>query len=308
MKRELHTLYIKHDGQFKTLSKIALSQLILKIVYIKGEGTTFKQIETELSSVLTSGILKKDIEDAIKVLIKERKLHAKSNRHFIHHDYKEEITTEIEGNKKLLSKVLEKYFSRIESNKKEIENWFNDAVICFFEKYSFEWFQQIAYKGKNGSNSVPNLHEILDHSLINNAQIIEADKDWLKSQFMKFIDSEDSEDNLLFWYYGISMFSSRLITARNYADGITIEMFKGSKFILDTNVLMILDLEEHELSTSLESLETILEQLSISPVYLNTTREEYLRAMDWRRTETIKVFENFNLNVLQSSDLSLIHI
>jgi hypothetical protein len=123
---------------------------------------------------------------------------------------------------------------------------------------------------------------------------------------VKFIDSEDSEDNLLFWYYGISMFSSRLITARNYADGMTVEMFKDSKFILDTNVLMILDLEEHELSTSLGSLETILEQLAISPVYLNTTREEYLRAMDWRRTETINVFENFKLNVLQSSDCPFI--
>jgi hypothetical protein len=102
------------------------------------------------------------------------------------------------------------------------------------------------------------------------------------------------------------MFSSRLITARNYADGITIEIFKDSKFILDTNILMILDLEEHELSTSLESLETILEQLNITPVYLNTTREEYLRAMDWRRTETIKVFENYDIKVLQSSDCPFI--
>ena len=72
----------------------------------------------------------------------------------------------------------------------------------------------------------------------------EEDKKWLKEQFVKFIDSDDAEDNLLFWYYGISMFSSRLITARNYADGITIDMFRDSKFILDTNILMILDLEE----------------------------------------------------------------
>lgn len=306
MKRELHTIYIKHDNQFKTLSKIALSQLILKIVHIKGDGTSLKQIESELSTVLTSSVSKKDVEDAIRVLVKESKLHVKSNRHFIHQDYKEQITSEVNANKLLLSKVLNKYFGKAESNRNEIENWFNDAVICFFEKYSFEWFQQITYKGKNGSNSVPNIQEILDSSLLNNSNIKEADKEWLKAQFVKFIDSEDSDDNLLFWYYGISMFSSRLITARNYADGMTIEMFKGSKFILDTNVLMILDLEEHELSTSLESLETILEQLAISPVYLNTTREEYLRAMDWRRTETIKVFENFKLNVLQSSDCPFI--
>lgn len=306
MKRELHTIYIKHDNQFKTLSKIALSQLILKIVHIKGDGTSLKQIEAELSTVLTSSVSKKDVEDAIRVLLKARKLHVKSNRHFIHQDYKEQITSEVNANKLLHSKVLEKYFGKAESDRNEIENWFNDAVICFFEKYSFEWFQQIQYKGKNGSNSVPNIQEILDKSLLNNSQIKEADKEWLKAQFAKFIDSDDSDDNLLFWYYGISMFSSRLITARNYADGMTIEMFKDSKFILDTNVLMILDLEEHELSTSLESLETILEQLSISPVYLNTTREEYLRAMDWRRNETIKVFESYNLKVLQSSDCPFI--
>ncbi len=306
MKRELHTLYIKHDSQFKTLSKIALSQLILKVVYLKGDGTKLRQIETELSSVLSSPVSKKDVEDATRVLIRARKLNAKSNRYFIHNEYKEELTKEIESNKNLLSKVLDKYFSKAESKKRDIENWFNDSVIYFFEKYSFEWFQQIAYKGKNGSNTVPNIHEILDAVLLNNNSIRNEDKEWLKSQFIKFIDSEDADDNLLFWYYGISMFSSRLITARNYADGITIDMFKDSKFILDTNILMILDLEEHELSNSLEALETILEKLNITTIYLPTTRDEYLRAMDWRRTETIKVFDSFQLNVLKSSDCPFI--
>ena len=242
MKRELHTLYIKHDGQFKTLSKIALSQLILKIVYLKGDGTTLRQIEAELTTVLTSPVSQKDIEDAIRILIKERKLNVKSNRHFIHNDYKDQIKKEVDKNNDLLSKVLDKYFSKAESTNENIEKWFVDTAISFFEKYSFEWFQQITYKGKNSSNSVPNIHEILDNILLNNTSIIDNDKDWLKVQFLKFVDSEDADDNLLFWYYGISMFSSRLITARNYADGITIDLFKDSKFILDTNILMILDL------------------------------------------------------------------
>lgn len=306
MKRELHTLYIKHDSQFKTLSKIALSQLILKIVYLKGDGTSLRQIEAELTTVLSSSISKNDIGDAINMLIKSRKLNVKSNRHFIHNDYKSELSKEIANNKDLRSKILSKYFSKAESNLNDIENWFDDSMICFFEKYSFEWFQQVSYKGKNGSNLVPNIHEILDAVLLNNAKIIDADKDWLKNQFVRFIDSEDSDDNLLFWYYGISMFSSRLITARNYADGITIEMFRNSKFILDTNILMILDLEAHELSNSFESLEAIFEQLNISPIYFHLTRDEYLGAMDWRRVETIKVFENFQLSVLKQSDCPFI--
>lgn len=306
MKRELHTLYIKHDGQFKTLSKIALSQLILKIVYLKGDGVQLRQIEAELSTVLTSAVSRRDIEDAIRVLVKARKLNSKAGRHFIHNDYKEELAKEVTSNKALLAKVLVKYFSRAESNKQAVEDWFNDSVILFFEKYSFEWFQQITYKGKNSSNVVPNIHEILEGVLLNNQAILKNDREFLKGQFVKFIDSDDSDDNLLFWYYGISMFSSRLITARNYADGMTIEMFRGSKFILDTNVLMILDLEEHEFSNSLKSLESILEQLNITPIYLYTTRDEYLRAMDWRRTETTSVFDSYKLSVLQSSDCPFI--
>lgn len=306
MKRDLHTLYIKHDGQFKTLSKIALSQLILKIVHLKGDGTLLRQIEAELSTVLASPVSKSDIEEATRVLAKARKLNIKSNRCFIHNDYKEELNKEIESNKNLLSKTLNKYFSKAESKKKDIEDWFNDAVICFFEKYSFEWFQQVAYKNKNGSNNIININEILDSSLLNNSKIVEADKSWLKVQFIKFIESEEPDDSLLFWYYGISMFSARLITARNYADGISIDMFRDSKFILDTNILMILDLEEHALSTSLKSLENILIQLNITPVYFNITRDEYTRAMHYRKTETTKVFDSFNLSVLRSSDCPFI--
>lgn len=306
MKKELHTLYIKHDGQFKTLSKIALSQLILKIVYLKGNGTSIQQIRAELTTVLSSPISNDDVDEAIRVLIRARKLKIKAAKYFIHQEYNDQLTSEIDENKNLTSKVLDKYFDKAESAKANIEDWFTDTIICFFEKYSFEWFHQITYQGRNGSNSVPNIHEILNQVLINNKNILEVDKEWLKIQFISFINSDESEDNLLFWYYGISMFSSRLITARNYADGISIDMFKNSKFILDTNILMILDLEEHHLFSSLKSMEDILIQLEIKPVYLYTTRDEYLRAMDWRRTEVSNVFDNYDLKVLKSSDCPFI--
>ena len=111
MKRELHTLYIKHDGQFKTLSKIALAQLILKIVYLKGDATSIGFIESELKTVLSSPVSKKDIEDAIRVLVRDRKLNVKSNKHFIHTTYKDQIKSEVDSINNLKAKVIEKYFS-----------------------------------------------------------------------------------------------------------------------------------------------------------------------------------------------------
>jgi hypothetical protein len=304
MKRELHTLYIKYDGQFKTLSKIALSQLILKIIHIKGDGTLLKHIESELATILTSNVAKKDVESAIQELEKNRKINQKNGRFFIHNDYKKQINNEVKSNEELQNKVVERYFSKAESSIEDIRDWFFDFLIIFFEKFSFEWFHQVAYNGKNGSKTKKynaNIEEEIDISLNETKKIKEEDKLFLKQQFQRFIDSDDADDNLLFWYFGISMFSARLITARNYADEMTIDLFKDSRFLLDTNILMILDLEEHELAESLESLELVLKQMNIKPSYFYDTRDEYLRAMDYRMHETVRVFDNFDYNVLKES-------
>lgn len=306
MKRELQTLYIKYDGHFKTLSKISLAQLILKIVHLKGDGTSLRQIEVELSVVLLSTVPRKDIEAAISYLIKEKKLHAKSNRHFIHPNYKKELDNAIQENDRLHDYIINKYFNQAESSIRDIKIWFQDTTILFFEKYSYEWFQQVTTKRNYDASMVPNICSIADETLITANNILSADKDWLKQQYCKFFESDGPEEVLLFWFYGISMLSSRLITAKNYADKITIEMFKDSKLILDTNILMILDLEGHELSDSLIALESVLMNLNIKLSYFCSTREEYLRAMSAKHVELVNVFENYDIDVLNASECPFI--
>lgn len=306
MKRQLHTLYIKHDGQFKTLSKMALGQIILKIVHLQKNGATVNAIQSELQNAIIGSISVKDIISALDLLVREKKINKKRDRYFLSSKVESSLNDAEQENRKLHDYVLNKYFSKSQSKSEDIAIWFQDTTIKFFETFSFEWFHQMTYKGKNVSNNVPNLRETLTEVLVNAKGIVEEDKEWLKTQYNKFIDSEDANENLLFWQYGISMFASRLITARNYADEISIDMFRDSKFILDTNILMILDLEGHELSASLKALEKVLKSLNISPCYFGITRDEYIRAMNWRKTETIRVFNNYTVPVLKVSDCPFI--
>lgn len=305
-KNDLHTLFIKHDDHFKTLSKIALSEIIIKILYPMGNGARIQHIESELSKVLSSTISKQDVEQALQTLINKKKVHTKSGKYFIKEEFKPILKEELDQEQKLLEKIIDKYFSKAETGIEIIKEWFSDTIVLFFERYSFDWFYQVTTKSKKKDTNLINISELINNSLQNNKNIVEADKEWLQKQFLNFIESEDTDENLLFWYYGISMFSARLITARNYADKITIDLFKGSKFILDTNILMILGLEEHYLARALAALENIFIQLDITPTYFHITRDEYLRAMEWRKTETIKVFENFDYSVLKSSDCPFI--
>ncbi len=303
---DLHTLFIKHDNQFKTLSKIALSGVITKILYPRHNGARIQHIKAELSKVLSSAVSQQDVEQALQTLINKKKVHHKSGKYFIKDDFRLKLKEEVEQNQKLLDKTIHKYFSKAETNIEIIKEWFSNTIVLFFERYSFDWFYQVTSKSKKKETNLTNINELITDSLSNNKKIVEADKDWLKRQLLNFIESEDADDNLLFWYYGISMFSARLITARNYADKITTDLFKDSKFILDTNILMILELEEHELAKSLAVLEKIFIQLNITPTYFHITRDEYLRAMEWRKSETIRVFENFDYSVLKSSDCPFI--
>ncbi len=306
MKRQLHTLYIKHDGQFKTLSKMALGQVIVKLIHLQKNGARLNTIQSELQSILTNPISAEDVLQSLQLLEREKKISAKLGKYYLTSEMRVELKTAEDENERLHKYVLKKYFAKAQSKEDDIRGWFQDTTIRFFETFSFEWFHQMTYKGKNVSNNVPNLKETLIDILNNAKGIVEEDKEWLKVQYNKFIDSEDINENLLFWQYGISMFASRLITARNYADEMSIDMFKDSRFILDTNILMILDLEGHELSSSLKTLEKVLKSLNIIPCYFGITREEYLRAMNHRKIETIKVFNNYTLPVLQVSDCPFI--
>lgn len=306
MKRQLHTLYVKHDGQFKTLSKMALGQMIAKIIHLQINGARLNTIKAGLEAAIVGSVDMKDISASLQLLIREKKVSLKNGKYYITPVHQNELKEAENENNELHEYVLNKYFNAAASKKEDIKNWFQDTTIKFFETFSFEWFHHVTYKGTKFSDNIPNLRETLTEVLNNARGIHEEDKEWLKKQYNKFIDSEETNESLLFWQYGISMFSSRLITARNYADEISVEMFKDCKFILDTNILMVLDLEGHELSASFKALEKVFKSLNITPCYFGITREEYTRAMNWRKTETIRVFNNYEVSVLRESDCPFI--
>lgn len=304
-KRDLHTLFIKHDTEFKTLSKKGLAQIILKIILFQGEsGTKIPQIKTELGNVLGIVLSDNDINQALNILVREDQLVSKKGKYFIHPDKINKLTQSTKSNQDLHDRVYKKYLSKCETPLSELQKWFQDTLIRFFEEYSLEWFQQVTANGKFAQKrGYTNVEAVIIRTLNEYGDRIKKnDHVWLVEQFIKFIECEEVDENMLFWQYGMSLFSSKIITARNYADKISIETFQGGTFFLDTNILMILDLEGHEFSNALQSLGKILNQLGIELKYLYTTKEEFRKAMSHRKADTIAVFEKFDREVLETTD------
>lgn len=302
-KRDLHTLFIKHDTDFGTLSKKALSEVILKIIFFQNSGTKLPQIKTELSSVIQGNISDNEIIESLRILERTNKVTAKRGKYSIHKDILIKLQKSAKENTDLQERVFTKYLAGGQSSPAILKIWFQDTLIKFFESYSMEWFNHLVQKGKFSPKKMDNtISSVIDEVLISySAQLVSEDTAWFKSQFIKFYESDEHDENMMFWNFGISLFSSRIITARNYADKISIDTFKNGTFILDTNILMILDLEGHEFEKSFSSLDKILNRLNIKTKYFHITREEYIRAIAGRKADTIHVFESFDSEVLATT-------
>lgn len=299
-KRDLHTLFIKHDTDFGTLSKKALSEVILKIIFFQNGGARRNQIKTDLASVISGSVSDAMIDESLKILENGGKIDLKSRKYVINPNIKVKLEKSANDNKELQERVYAKYLSGSQTSINTLKSWFKDTLILFFENFSMEWFNHLTQHGKLSPKKLDNnITSAIDTVIVQYAgKIIEEDKVWLKSNFIKFYESDEYDESMMFWNFGMSMFSSRLITARNYADKLSIKTFENGRFLLDTNILMILDLEGHEFGQSFKALDKILHRLNIKTNYLHITSEEYRRAIQGRKADTIHVFESFDEEVL----------
>ncbi len=302
-KRDLHTLFIKHDTDFGTLSKKALSEVILKIILFQDGGTRLAQIQTELAGVISGNVSEKVVLEALKVLEKDGKIVQKRAKYTIDPRIKPKLEKAVKFNTELIDRIYLKYLTGFETSNVVLQAWFKDTLILFFENFSLEWFSHVRKNGKLAQKKIDNnVVSAIDELLLQyDGKILKKEHDWLRSKFIQFYESDESDENIMFWNFGMSMFSSRLITARNYADKISIETYRNGTFLLDTNILMILDLEAHEFGKSFNSLDKIFRSLNIQTKYLHITAEEYKRAILGRKADTMNVFDSYDDEVLSTT-------
>jgi len=301
MKNTLQAIYLKIDTTSKSLAKNALAQLILKILFYYDKKLSIDEIKNDVNSLLKTNLRKDRIEDAIKLLLDESKIYSENNNYQLTKSRKRKIDIAYQEYTNRIFRIISKFFSPVKSEKTAIRNWFESITIQFFTEYKSEWIAEKAYKTKK-ENSYEGLLKIIDSITTKDKNLEEEDKVWLKKQYFKFFTSSDDDVISIFWDYGTCAFSSTLITAHTAADKLTLDSFKNSKFILDTNILMYLHLEEGRFYNSYESLEKIFKALNITPCIFKITRDEYVRTVGIKREDVLKIIQNYDEEVIAELD------
>lgn len=296
MNDTLNSIFVRLDVSLHNLSSKAIAQIIVKLLY-KHDGRMKKQaIYDALANVNSCNHLEKKDVDEILDKLSEREIQHKGGDYYLSQSKKEKIKKTIEESEERRKRILEKYFSRLNTNSEILSAWLQDASIQFFEVYSEEWISDLKANTKRIAASEESIRNLITNRTLNNKALDSEDKAILPKKFFDFVNTSEKDVDAYLWEYGTSAFSSKLIRAMHGVDQITIETFRNSHCILDTNILMFISLESRY-REAIIAIEKVFQDLGVKASFFYITKQEYEGRIGQQRDDTLKNIEKLGYDI-----------
>lgn len=295
MERTLQSLYIKTDASYKTLTKSAIAQVLIKLLYSLGGRATAQ----ELLNAYRNGVPKKslsddDFEEIIRGLIEKNEIKPDKNTYKLSTNKFNRIQRSIKESNNRVDEILENYFrSHVHSSVDVIKDWLQDVTIKFFEIYADSWISDLLAGGRTIQEQSESIISTIENRTKSFSGIDKRDIDILPKLFLDFITTRDPIVDAYLWEHGTSRFSAQLISNKYGVNNLTINAFSDSICILDTNILIFIALAMGSIKESFNLLEKAFIQLNIKSKILYITSEEYKHRVGIQRDATLKNINNF---------------
>lgn len=296
MNDTLNSIFVRLDVSLQNLSSKAIAQIIIKLLY-KHDGRMKKQaIYDALAKVNSCNHLgKKDVDEILDKL-SEREIQHKGGDYYLSQSKKEKIKKSIEESEERKKRILEKYFSRLNTTSEILSAWLQDASIKFFEVYSDEWISDLKANTKRIAASEESIRNLITNRTLNNKALDSEDKAILPKKFFDFVNTSEKDVDAYLWEYGTSAFSSKLIRTMHGVDQITIETFRNSHCILDTNILMFISLESRY-RDAIIAIEKVFQDLGVKASIFYITKQEYEGRIGQQKEDTLKNIEKLGYDI-----------
>lgn len=305
MKNFLKSFYLQEDSEMQTLTKNANSNFLLKLLYLRRKRTSFADLYVDYRKEIGADSISDDeVQAILDEMVEKSLVHFQDNKYYLSTSRINRIDKTIEASKNRKNKIVANYFNRVYSTPEQILEWLDDILIQFFDSYSTEWISDLYYNKNYIRNSKDSLLKTIKLRSQNNKRVEKRDRDLLPDMFLQMLMTEnDSDVNLMLWEYGTTAFSAKLITAAHGANPVTLDSYRDSICLLDTNVLMNIGLEEGDYYKMLSSLEKVYQHLGVEVKILPITKEEYLYTIQNIKEEIMGlVSKGFGEKVMMKAD------
>jgi hypothetical protein len=302
--KTLKTLHLRLDSTSKSLTKNAVAQLIIKVLFSSENALSIIEIESGLRNVLKTSIDENRILASLEKLLEEKDIKKEKGKFLLIRANRKELSKRYNESNDRLNRIVKKYFTPFNSEESDVIEWFSDSTIEFFKSYSTEWISDLCYKKSDKvKTKKEDIFKHIERRTNNNKQIEKDDYNTLVKKFIDCITNKKDVDlDAHLWEYGTSAFAANLLQSSIGADPISISAFRDSKCIFDTNVLMNIGLEASEYHYAFKKLDKIFTELNINPGYLHITEEEYINTIANINKEILKNVIKFPFSVIKETD------
>ena len=238
MYETLKALSIRLDTPAQTLTKDAIAQLLIKIVYNSENSMSKNEVFDKYKEFVGCDDAKKESIISILESLKDKELQYRNGRYYLSTAKREQINKVREASEIRFKYVIEKYCRPFFSKEDNVKTWLQDALITFFSYYSKEWIADLCYKQNTVAQTIDQVIEQIARKTAHNKSICKEDKESLLDSFKRILTNSDTDHELglLLWEYGSSQFASQLIKNGNNIDKLTVENFSDAICLLDTNI------------------------------------------------------------------------
>lgn len=292
----IKSLYLRLDANTSTLTRSAIGQILVKIIYSLDGLVSKEDIFKAYAQI--NGIGKtneQQLEEILEELV-DKDIKKRSGKYYLSSSKKAKIAKSVDIAENRKEEILDKYFSNVFSDRTLIEEWLQDVTIKFFESFSDEWISDLLTGHKDVYKSESSVRDMVDRRTLNNKKIDDRDKKVLPKLFFEFVNDNTGAVNDYLWDYGTSAFAAKLIRNQNGVDSLTIDSFKNSTCILDTNVLLFISLNSR-FKDGIIALENVFSSLNVKVGYLYITQKEYQDKVYNQKSMTMRNLEKFGYDI-----------
>ncbi len=292
----IKSLYLRLDANTSTLTRSAIGQILVKIIYSLDGLVSKEDIFKAYAQI--NGIGKtneQQLEEILEELV-DKDIKKRSGKYYLSSSKKAKIAKSVDIAENRKEEILDNYFSKVFSDRALIAEWLQDVTIKFFESFSDEWISDLLTGHKNVYKSESSIRDMVDRRTLNNKKIDNRDKKELPRLFFEFVNDNKGIVNDYLWDYGTSAFAAKLIRNQNGVDSLTIDSFKNSTCILDTNVLLFIALNSR-FKDGIIALEKVFSSLNVKVGYLYITQKEYQDKVYNQKSMTMRNLEKFGYDI-----------
>ncbi|MCI6420009.1 MAG: hypothetical protein MR794_06930 [Bacteroidales bacterium] len=198
--------------------------------------------------------------------------------------------------------LINRYFSRgIDVERGIVEEWLRQVLLAIFQQY---YQVVLSYITNQERINIEQLDiDKLHQSIVGKFDISSDNSQILRNQLKEMLtNGNDPEVIYIHYYFLNSCYASQVLTTKSHALTSIAAAFTNKTILLDTNVLITLQLEKKNQShIDFAIVNDVCKKLNINLKYLQQTASEYSRVVSYKRSEYSDIVAGLSSNVLNKT-------